>query len=125
MKISILLPYKENYSIKYPGAVSLFVSDLYKKSSFKKDIKIFGNTDYKSFLSKNYINIKISKNILQSTSKSYVKSFIEFQKKNLPDLIEVHNRPSYVKQINKDLRYNINLYFHNDPLNMSGSKTRE
>ena len=123
MKISILLPYKENYSIKYPGAVSLFVSDIYKNSSFKKDIKIFGNTDYKSFLSKNYINIKISKNILQSTSKSYVKSFIEFQKKNLPDLIEVHNRPSYVKQINKDQRYNINLYFHNDPLNMSGSKT--
>ena len=27
MKISILLPYKENFSPMYPGAVSLFVKD--------------------------------------------------------------------------------------------------
>ena len=27
MKISILLPYKENFSPSYPGAVSLFVKD--------------------------------------------------------------------------------------------------
>ena len=27
MKISILLPYKENFSPIYPGAVSLFVKD--------------------------------------------------------------------------------------------------
>jgi hypothetical protein len=27
MKIAILLPYKENFSFKYPGAVSLFLKD--------------------------------------------------------------------------------------------------
>ena len=27
MKVSILLPYKENFSPNYPGAVSLFVKD--------------------------------------------------------------------------------------------------
>ena len=31
MKISILLPYKEDYSSKYAGAVSIHVSNLYKK----------------------------------------------------------------------------------------------
>ena len=38
MNISILLPYKENYSPTYPGAVSLFVDATSKISSYKKDI---------------------------------------------------------------------------------------
>ena len=38
MNISILLPYKENYSPTYPGAVSLFVNSTTKISKFKKDI---------------------------------------------------------------------------------------
>ena len=32
MKISILLPYKENFTPTYPGAVSLFVNDTVKIS---------------------------------------------------------------------------------------------
>ena len=39
MKISILLPYKENFSPNYPGAVSLFVNDTLKLSKFKKKSK--------------------------------------------------------------------------------------
>ena len=42
MQISILLPYKENYSKDKAGAVSLFVKDLVKSSIFKNNIKIFG-----------------------------------------------------------------------------------
>ena len=38
MKISILLPYKENFSPEYPGAVSLFVYETSKKSIYKKNI---------------------------------------------------------------------------------------
>ena len=40
MKISILLPYKENFSPIYAGAVSLFVKDTTKISKFKKYITI-------------------------------------------------------------------------------------
>ena len=36
MKISILLPYKENYTDNYAGAVSLFINDTTKLSKFKK-----------------------------------------------------------------------------------------
>ena len=39
MKISILLPYKENFSPNYPGAVSLFVNDTLKLSKYKKTLK--------------------------------------------------------------------------------------
>ena len=38
MKISILLPYKENYSVNYAGAVSLFINDTTKLSKYKKNI---------------------------------------------------------------------------------------
>ena len=47
MKVAILLPYKENFSPEYPGAVSLFVNETSKISRYKKDIVVFGNTNYK------------------------------------------------------------------------------
>jgi glycosyltransferase involved in cell wall biosynthesis len=123
MKISILLPYKENYTDNYAGAVSLFVNDTTKLSKFKKNIIIFGSTTYKSLLSKNYTNIELNQNSLfQSKSRFYVNKFIELQKKNKPDIIEVHNRPNYIKYIRK-LNTNIVLYFHNDPIEMAGSRT--
>ncbi len=40
MKISILLPYKENFSPSYPGAVSLFVKDTAALSKYKKNLVI-------------------------------------------------------------------------------------
>ena len=122
MKISILLPYKENYSVNYAGAVSLFINDTTKLSKFKKNIRIFGSTNFKSRLSKNYTNIELNKKFLfQSQSRFYVNKFIELQKNINADIIEVHNRPNYLKYIKK-LNSKIVLYFHNDPLEMAGSE---
>ena len=123
MKISILLPYKENFSPHYAGAVSLFVSQTVQSSKFKSNITIYGNTNYKKKLLKNYVNLILKKGILQSSSKIYVKQFIDSQKNNKPDIIEVHNRPNYIKQIKDQTNSKITLYFHNDPLNMNGSMT--
>ena len=82
MKISILLPYKENYTDNAAGAVSLFINDTAKLSKFKKNIRIFGSTTFKSLLSKNYTNIELNQNSLfQSQSRFYVNKFIELQKK--------------------------------------------
>jgi len=122
MKISILLPYKENYSPTYAGAVSIFVNSTSRISKFKRNIKVFGSTNYKKFLSKNYENIELKRNFLSSQSKDYVKKFLEIQRKNKPDIIEVHNRPIYINDL-VQLNSKIVLYFHNDPISMSGSKT--
>ena len=122
MKIAILLPYKENYSPEYPGAVSLFVNSTIKLSKYKKNITIYGSTDYKKKLSNNYININLKKKFLTSQSKDYVKKFFEIHKNNSPDIIEIHNRPLYVNKL-IELRSKIVLYFHNDPVSMIGSKT--
>ena len=122
MKICILLPYKENFTPKYAGAVSLFVNDTTNVSIYKKNTYIFGNTTAKIKLSNNYINLNLDKKIFQSTSKIYVKRFLEEEKKINSDLIEVHNRPNYIKFIKTYFPKKIILYFHNDPLSMQGSK---
>ena len=75
MKISILLPYKENFSPNYAGAVSLFVKDMTRQSKYKNTISVFGNTSYKKKLLNNYINLNLNKRFYQSSSKLYVESF--------------------------------------------------
>ena len=124
MKISILLPYKENFAPGYAGAVSLIVNDITKESIFKKNTYIFGNTLAKKSLSKNYINLNLNRKIFQSTSKLYVKTFLEYENKINSDLVEVHNRPNYINLIKKKFSKKIILYFHNDPLTMNGSKKK-
>ena len=122
MKISILLPYKENYSPVYAGAVSIFVCSTNKLSIYKNDITIFGNTQYKKKLSNNYINIELNKNFLfKSQSKEYVNKFVNFHKNKKVNLIEIHNRPNYVSLMN-EINAKLVLYFHNDPVTMVGSK---
>ena len=122
MKISIVLPYKENFTPNYAGAVSLFVNDITNVSVFKKSTYIFGNTDSKKKLSKNYINLDLNKRIFQSTSKNYIKTFLDYHKNVNADLVEVHNRPNYINLIKHKFLNKLILYFHNDPLSMNGSK---
>ena len=122
MKISILLPYKENFAPNDAGAVSLFVNDITNVSIFKKTTFIFGNTNSKKKLSKNYINLELNKKIFQSTSKNYIKTFLDYHKNIVVDLVEVHNRPNYINLIKHKFSNKIILYFHNDPLTMNGSK---
>ena len=99
MKIAILLPYKENFSPDYPGAVSIYVKDTTKASKFKNKIFIYGSTNYKKKLLKNYINLPFNKELFQSTSKIYVDNFLREERKRNSDIIEIHNRPSYVNTI--------------------------
>ena len=124
MKISILLPYKENFSPIYPGAVSLFVNETTKLSNYRKFITIYGNTNFKKIYNLKYKNIELKKNFFQSQSKKYVEEFIKIEKKNLSDLIEIHNRPNYLSFLINNLgKRTYAIYFHNDPLTMTGSKS--
>ncbi len=125
IKIATVLPYKENYTFAKASAASLWVSEFYKRSKFKKTNYIFGHTKYKDFLSKNYININLN-NIsskLKSATKEYSKKLIKKFKNQNYDLIEIHNRPLILKEIIKSINSRYIIYFHNDPLSMKGSKT--
>jgi len=124
MKISILLPYKENFSPLYAGAVSLFVKDTTEISKFKNITTIYGSTHLKKIFNLNYKNILLKKNIVQSGSKIYVNEFLKYEKNFPSDIIEVHNRPNYFHLIHNQIKnQKIILYFHNDPLTMTGSRS--
>ena len=125
IKIATILPYKENYTYTKASAASLWVSEFYKKSKFRKSNHIYGHTKYDDFLSKNYINIDLKniKSKLKSATKEYSKKLIKKFKKQNYDLIEIHNRPLILKEIIKSINSRYIIYFHNDPLSMKGSKT--
>ena len=76
MKISVLLPYKENFSPTYAGAVSLFINDTIKLSKYKNTTTVYGFTEYKNRFKSHYINIETSKRLFSSSNKEYVKKFI-------------------------------------------------
>tara|TARA_B100000886_G_scaffold339953_1_gene307116 strand:+ start:108 stop:2237 length:2130 start_codon:yes stop_codon:yes gene_type:complete len=126
VKIGILLPYKENFSPEYPGAVSLFVYETSLRSKYKNNITVFGSTKYKKKFKIKYKNIELFNNLLRSQTKLYVKKFLDLQKKFDFSILEIHNRPSYINILKDKLPNKIlSLYFHNDPLSMDGSKTVE
>jgi len=122
MKISILLPYKENFSPSYPGAVSIFINDTLKISQFKNNTIVYGNTNYKKKFNIKYVNLNFNKSLIKSSTKTYIFEFLKKENNNKSNIIEIHNRPSYLKYLNH-IRYAKKvLYFHNDPLDMSGSR---
>ncbi len=123
MKIAILLPYKEDYTPKYSGAVSIHVSSLLNYSKFKSSTTIYGNSKSGKYLTKNFHNISVKSKILSSNNKIYLNKFIDIIKLKNYDLLEIHNRPSYFKTLKENLKTKIIIYFHNDPLTLSGSKT--
>tara|TARA_B110000008_G_C16956174_1_gene558286 strand:- start:187 stop:2256 length:2070 start_codon:yes stop_codon:yes gene_type:complete len=106
--IFIILPFKESLDPKKSGAVSIYIQDSLKYSKFKKNIKIISSTDFtgsKIFRNKNYIN-----------------EFCKKYKNKVISLIEIHNRPEYVKILKKNFpNTKITLTYHNDPLNLRGS----
>jgi glycosyltransferase involved in cell wall biosynthesis len=126
MNINIILPYKETYSDKLAGAVSLLVAEVKNKSKFKKNIKIFGSLNLKNPLTKDYINCDLSRKPFYYI---YGKTFyyLEIIKKKISlekSIIEIHNRPQAAKFFldNNNNNNKIILYFHNDPLTLRGSK---
>ena len=124
MKISVLLPYKENFSEEYAGAVSIFINSINSKSIYKNEITVYGNTKYNKILSKNYYNLSLkNKSIIESSSSFYVKNFIKKKSVINSDIIEIHNRPNYIKKILLLKKVKKILYFHNNPLEMKGSSS--
>jgi glycosyltransferase involved in cell wall biosynthesis len=124
-KIATILPYKENYTFSKAQAAAIWVNDFYKHSLYKNYNYIFGNTNTKDFLTKNYINVPITKkkSRFESTTNEYCDNFIKISEKYNFDIIEIHNRPLVFNYLKQKLNKKFILYFHNDPLEMKGSKS--
>ena len=121
MNIAILLPLKERYTDTGCGAVSILVNTHLRKSKYKKTTRIYGSNTDKPLDPKSFRSLESNRNFFSNLS--YVNSF---EKKILPktNIIELHNRPKYFFQLKKkfpDKKFI--LFFHNDPLDQTGSTT--
>ena len=127
MNINIILPYKETYSEKLAGAVSLLVAEVKNKCKFKKNIKIFGSLILKKPLTNDYISCDLSNKpfyyIFGRTT--YYLENIKKKISKKKSIIEIHNRPQAANFFinNNNNNNKIILYFHNDPLSLRGSKS--
>ncbi len=108
--IFIILPFKESLNPNIAGAVSIYVQDATKYSKLKKNIKIISSEKLNS---KRFFR-----------NKNYIKNFCDKYKNNKIDIIEIHNRPEYLRYIkNAFPKTRIALVFHNDPQSLRGSQT--
>ena len=126
INIATILPYKENYTFSQASAASLWVSEFFKNSKFKKDNYIFGYTNGLDYLTYNYINIDLDtiKSKFSSKTNLYCEKISKIISKKKFDIIEIHNRPLILKKLNLLLKgEKFIFYFHNDPLSMNGSKS--
>ena len=124
LKIATILPYKENYSADKASAASLWVSEFYARSRFKKYNFIYGHTKSKNYLTKNYININLKslKSKIKSTTNEYADKLIkDLSNKNF-NIVEIHNRPQLLDKLLNKVKTRFIFYFHNDPLSMKGSR---
>tara|TARA_A100001035_G_C27774982_1_gene498482 strand:+ start:298 stop:2421 length:2124 start_codon:yes stop_codon:yes gene_type:complete len=125
LKIATILPYKENYTLDKASAASLWVSEFFKKSKYKKNNTIYGHTKNKNYLTINYknINLKNLNSKIKSTTNEYANKLIKEIASNNFDIIEIHNRPQLLNKLSNKIKSRFIFYFHNDPISMKGSKT--
>tara|TARA_B100000963_G_scaffold181977_1_gene158332 strand:+ start:1117 stop:2229 length:1113 start_codon:yes stop_codon:yes gene_type:complete len=123
MRIDILLPYREKFTLTKASAVSTSVKNSITYSSYRNEIKIYGHFVENPMLQKNFIGIKTYRLIHFSNNISLIKNYLKLnQNNNEKKLIEIHNRPYLLKYLLQKTNHNpIILYFHNDPLKMKGS----
>jgi glycosyltransferase involved in cell wall biosynthesis len=126
MIINILLPYKEKFNLLEASSVSNTVKNNVLYSQFKKKIVIYGVNVKKPILKENFFGIKKSWNPFKSKNKNLAEKMCQsiLKKKNKNQLIELHNRPYLFNYVKKNLKnYPISIFFHNNPLDMKGSKS--
>ena len=125
MSINILIPYKEKFEKQNASSVSITVKNNINFSKMKDHILVYGRNIQNPMFKKNYIGLKNSKNFFKSKNINLAEQMCHKinskQDKNV--IIEIHNRPYLIDIIDKLVKSKkMVLYFHNDPLEMKGSK---
>ena len=128
MKINIILPYKEKFDKFKSSAVSNTIINNLEHSKFKRYISIYGQDVENPLSPENFIGIKPPRLPFSSKNMHLVKEMCSkiITENNTINIIEIHNRPYLIDYIHKTIRScHISIFFHNNPLEMKGSKSAE
>lgn len=127
MKINILIPHKEKFDKEKLSSVSITIINNFNFSKFQENIKIFGKKVENPAKPGNFIGIKNSFNIFKSKNTNLAEKMLHHIKNDneTKQLVEIHNRPILLGYIFKKIgaKFPIIIFFHNNPLDMRGSKT--
>ena len=126
MKINILLPHREKFDKYKASSVSITIKNNLTHSKYHKFIMVYGQDTEHPISSVNFTGIKNPLLFFKSKNKNLAKKMckIILSEKNKNQIVEVHNRPYLLNVVYKYLNgYHISLFLHNDPQEMSGSKT--
>ena len=119
IKIGIILPNKEDYTLNNAAAASIWVKE-YNQGSLTKITQVFGNCTSVP-LTKNFTNLYEKK--ITVNSYYYLINFIHKLPKTVK-IIEIHNRPHFFFFLKEKLpNIKFILIFHNDPIGLRGSKS--
>lgn len=119
---AIILPYKEIFSNKGFGAVSVWVKDYLKYTKLKDVIVFCKKLENQKYLHKNIIPIDVLSKFY--TNLNYIKKINSKLEQIKIKNLEIHNRPEYAHFLlknNPDLK--VVLIFHNDPNTMRYSNS--
>ena len=121
-EIAILLPYKENYTIKHAGAVSIWIKDYLSLSKLKNKTIIYGNLKKNlKPLTTNFSNIDLKGRFISKNLRYTEILYNDYIKKKYL-IIEIHNRPeSLLFLLKKKINAKLTFIFHNNPKEMRGS----
>ena len=125
MKINILLPYKEKFDENKASSVSITVKNNLMHTKFLNGIKIYGQNVENALFKDNFVGLNYSIFSLKSKNVYLLHRMLKMisADNSKKQLIEIHNRPYLINQINRFNHFPISLFFHNDPLTMRGSKS--
>ena len=124
-KIDILLPAKERFSPSNAGAISGVVHDLVKASKAAQSYRIIGTRVPVPLMPDHFYGLSPSKSWWRGNNLGLAAAYLNLLRKTgAPDLVEVHSRCQVARYISKKIpSLKINLYLHNDPRQMTGSRT--
>ncbi len=82
MKIDIILPFREKFTLSKASAVSTSVKNSIAYSSYKKDTKIYGHFVENPILENNFIGIHTNKLFHLSNNVSLIKNYLKLNQNN-------------------------------------------
>jgi hypothetical protein len=126
---TLLIPYESNWNngssfstipIPFLSKIPIIGPTLFNQTI------IFGNIQTKEKpLTRNFINVPLKSNFLSKTN-SYINFFYKKHLMYDYEIIEIHNRPEYLRYlIKKKINSKLLIIFHNNPLDIKGSRTKK